>query len=166
MKNLPYHQTFDGNYWISRILWNLFKGHFDVTKNFLFFNFPKKPLKNFPLKVFKVENAFFGRLQNPRQSEFGSLISPHDLRSGWFLCKEMMDTNTGSWSFASEPNHGLFLGYGFEFAWRRWVAYFITLCWRPVSRIDSTYWTCQVVFKLRLWRNFAWKKLQCLKFLP
>ena len=165
MKHLPYYQTCDGNYWYH-IFFEIFLKDILMSQRIFVVQLSQKTLKELPNRSSR-ENALNKRLQNPRQSGFGSLISLHDLRSGSFLCQELMDTNAeGSWSFASEPNHGLCLGYGFEFAWRSWVAYFITLCWPPVSWIDPTYWTRKVVFILRLWRNFAWKKLQCLKVLP
>lgn len=50
--NISYEKSsISSNIWwellISHILWNLFKGHFAVTKNFCCATFPKKPLKNF-----------------------------------------------------------------------------------------------------------------------
>ena len=161
MKNLPYHQTFDGNY-----LWNVFKGHFDVTKNFLFFNFPKKTLKELPLKGLQGRERLFRTASEPEAIGIWVAHKPA-WPEKWMVFVQRDDGHKyGVVKFRIWTEPWIFLGYGFEFSWRSWVAYFITLCWPPVSRIDSTYWTCKVVFQLRLWRNFAWKKLQCLKFLP
>lgn len=106
VENLPYHQTFDGNYW-SHIFFEIF-----LKDIFLLFNFPKKTQKN-------IQKGLQERTVSETPSAIGIWVAH---KPAW--PEKWMTQMTGCEGFASETKHGFFFGLWLdmacEFSWS-WV---------------------------------------------